>query len=70
MNGSFVVLQIRLDSIRNFLEHVKNEAEAEIRTVFARDEAFEFEELDDFDNALYHPIARQEIAARAVYYEP
>jgi hypothetical protein len=70
MKGSYVVLQIRLDSIRNFLEHVKNEAESEIQTLLARNESGEFqEELDDLDNALYHPIARQEIAARAVYYE-
>jgi hypothetical protein len=70
MNGSYVVLQIRLDAIRNFLEHVKDEAESEIGTVLARNESGEFQEdLDDLDNALFHPIARQEIAARAVYYE-
>src|SRR5438477_2611258 len=69
MKGSYVVLQIRLDAIRNFLERVKNEAESEIQAVLARNESGEFQELDDLDNALFHPIARQEIAARAVYYE-
>lgn len=70
MKGNYVVLQIRLDAIRNFLEHVKDEAEREIGTVLARNESGEFQEdLDDLDNALFHPIARQEIAARAVYYE-
>jgi hypothetical protein len=69
MKGSYVVLQIRLDAIRNFLDHVKNEAESEIQAVLARNESGEFQELDDLDNALHHPIARQEIAARAVYYE-
>lgn len=69
MKGNYVVLQIRLDAIRNFLDHVKNDAENEIRAVLARNESGEFQELDDLDNALHHPIARQEIAARAVYYE-
>ncbi len=69
MNGSYVVLQIRLDAVRNFLQQVKAEAETEIQTVLARFEAGQFDELDDFDNALHNPIARQEIAARAVYYE-
>jgi phosphoribosylaminoimidazole carboxylase (NCAIR synthetase) len=62
MKGSYVVLQIRLDSIRNFLEH-KIEAETEIQAVLARNESGEFHELDEFDNALHHPIMRQEIAA-------
>ena len=69
MKGNYLVLQIRLDAIRNFLDHVKNEAETEIHAVLARNESGEFHELDDFDNALHHPISRQEIAARAVYYE-
>ncbi|MEK6279172.1 MAG: hypothetical protein AABN95_02355 [Acidobacteriota bacterium] len=69
MKGNYVVLQIRLDAIRNFLDHVKNDAENEIRVVLARNESGEFQKLDDLDNALHHPIARQEIAARAVYYE-
>lgn len=69
MKGNYLVLQIRLDAIRNFLDHVKNDAESEIQTVLARNESGEFRELDDLDNALHHPIARQELAARAVYYE-
>ena len=69
MKGSYVVLRIRLEAIQNFLEHVKIEAETEIQAVLARKESGDFQELDDLDNALHHPIARQEIAARAVYYE-
>lgn len=69
MKGSYVVLRIRLEAIQNFLEHIKSEAETEIQSVLATNESGEFQELDDLDNALHHPIARQEIAARAVYYE-
>jgi hypothetical protein len=69
MKGSYVVLQIRLDAVRNFLQKIKAEAETEIQTVLARFEAGQFDELDDFDNGFHNPIARQEIAARAVYYE-
>ena len=69
MKGSYVVLQIEFDAIRNFLEHVNREAMDEIQSVLERNEVGAFEEFDDFDNALYNPVTRQEIAARAVYYE-
>ena len=69
MKGSYVVLRIRLEAIQNFLKHVKHEAETEMQAFLAKNESGEFQELDDLDNALHHPIARQEIAARAVYYE-
>lgn len=64
-----IVLQIRLESIRNFLEHVENETASEIQTALTKYEAGEYQDLDEFDNALYHPISRQDIATRAVYYE-
>jgi hypothetical protein len=69
MKRNHVILQIEIDAIKNFLECVDNEAGVEIRNVFARDESGEFEDVDDFENALYDPLMRQEIAARAVYYE-
>jgi hypothetical protein len=69
MRGSFVILHLELDTIKGFLEHVDDEAGTEIRDVLARNESGEFEDEDDFDNALYSPLTRQEIAARAVYYE-
>lgn len=70
MKGSYVVLQIEFDAIKNFLEHVDREAGVEIQNVMERNDAGEFEEdVDDLENALYGPLMRQEIAARAVYYE-
>lgn len=70
MKGSYVVLQIELDAIRNFLEHVDREAGVEIQNILERNDAGEFQEdLDDLENALYGPVMRQEIAARAVYCE-
>jgi hypothetical protein len=69
LKGSYIVLQIEFDAIRNFLQHVNREAMDEIHSVLERNEAGAFEELDDFDNALFNPTSRQEIAARAVYYE-
>jgi hypothetical protein len=69
VKGSYVILKIEFDAIRNFLEHVNREALNEIETVLERNDASEFEDIDDFDNALYNPVVRQEIAARAIYYE-
>jgi hypothetical protein len=69
MKGNFVILHLQLDTIKGFLEHVDEEASTEIRDVLARHELGEFEDEDEFDNALYSPLTRQEIAARAVYYE-
>lgn len=70
MKGSYVVLQIEFDAIRNFLEHVDREAGVEIQNVLERNDAGEFEEdVDDLENALYGPVMPQEIAARAGYYE-
>lgn len=69
MRGSFVILHLELDTIKGFLEHVDWEAGAEISDVLARNELGEFEDADDFDNALYPPSTRQEMTARAVYYE-
>lgn len=69
MKGNYVILGIELDAIRDFLEHVDREAGAEIQSIFMRNDSGEFEDVDQFENALYGPIMRQEIAARAVYYE-
>jgi len=69
MKGNYVLLGIELDAIREFLQHVDREAGAEIQSVLARNDSGEFEGVDDFENALYGPMMRQEIAARAVYYE-
>lgn len=69
MNGNNILLRIELDAIRDFLEHVDIDAGAEIRDVFARNDQGEYEDIDDFENALFNPLMRQEIAARAVYYE-
>lgn len=42
----------------------------EIRDILERNDADKFEEdVDDLENALYGAVMRQEIAARAVYYE-
>lgn len=69
MKGSYVALHIEFEAIRNFLDHVNRQAMDEIKSVHEQNDAGAFEDCDDFDNALYNPMMRQEIAARAVYYE-
>lgn len=69
MRGNYLLLHIELDAIRNFLKHTDDEAGAEIRSVFGRNDAGEYKDIDDFENALFQPLTRQEISARAVYYE-
>jgi len=69
MNGNYVALQIKLEAIRSFLEHVDREAGDEIIGIDERNDSGEFEDEDDFDNTLFFPVMRQDIAARAVYSE-
>lgn len=69
VEGSYFLLNTRLETIRNFLDHVDGEAGQEIWSAMQRNEAGEFEDVDDYDNALFFPVMRQEIAARAVFYE-
>jgi len=67
--AELISLQIRICDLKDFFDHVVLHCGADIVDVERRREAGEFEELDDYENALYAPFARQEIAARAVYYE-
>ncbi|MBD2162364.1 hypothetical protein H6F46_16870 [Limnothrix sp. FACHB-1083] len=69
VRGSYIILHIRLGAIKNFLEHTDAEAGVEIQSVFEKYHAGEYEDIDDFDNALFYPMERQEMAARTVFYE-
>ena len=69
MTGSYIVLDIELSAIKNFLDHVIQESGMEIDEVVQQYEEGGFSELDDYGNALFNPISRQEIAIRAVLYE-
>lgn len=64
-----ILLEIRLNTIKNFLDHVLQESGTEIEQVFKQYEEGNFAGLDDYDNALFYPLGRQEIAIRAVFYE-
>ena len=69
MGHKHVVLEIQLSALKNFLDHVLEETSVEFSEVETRNEAGEFEELDDYENASFFPSMRQEIASRAIYYE-
>lgn len=64
-----ILLDIRLNIIKNFLDHVLQESVKEIEQVFGKYEEGNFAGLDDYDNALFYPLERQEIAIHAVFYE-
>lgn len=64
-----ILLEIRLSPIKNFLDHVLQESGKEMEQVVRQYEEGKFTGLDDFDNALFYPLERQEIAIRAVFYE-
>ena len=68
MNGH-LLLKSRLDSIKNFLDHVLQESRKEIEQVSRQYEEGNLAGFDDFDNALFYPLERQEIAIRTVFYE-
>jgi hypothetical protein len=66
---SYIVLDIQLSAIKNFLDHVLQESGKEIEQVVRQYEEGNFDELDDYYNALFYSASRQEIAIRAVLYE-
>ena len=64
-----ITLEIRLSTIKHFLDHVLQETGKEIEQVVRQYEEGDFAGLDDYDNALFYPSERQEIAIRTVFYE-
>ena len=64
-----VVLDIHLAAIRGFLDRVLAVVDGEVNQAWSREEAGEFEDEDDFDNALFGPFMTEEIALRAVLHE-
>ena len=64
-----ITLDIRLSTIKNFLDHVLQESGKEMEQVVRQYEEGNFAVLDDYYNALFYPLERQEIAIRAVFYE-
>lgn len=69
MSAKSIVLEIQLGALKNFLDRVLEETSIELSEVYAKNDAGEFDEIDDYENALFFPSMRQEIASRAIYYE-
>lgn len=66
---NLVTIGIQLELLRNFLDCVSAEADRELSSIEERRLAGEFRSLGDYERAIDYPIARVEIAARAVAYE-
>jgi hypothetical protein len=71
MTNANFVLEIKLNGLKNFLEHIDKEANAEIQDLCEKEDAGDFEGkgIGDFGNELFFTSMRKEITARAVYYE-
>ena len=69
MPKSYIILDIELDRIKNFFNHVIEESDREIIEIIRDYENSKIEHFDDYNNALFFPLGRQEIAIRAVLYE-
>lgn len=67
--ANHIILEIRLNAVKNFLGHALQESGMEVEQVVRHYEEGNFDELDDYYNALSYPLGRQEIAIRAVFYE-
>jgi len=65
----YVVLDIELGAIKDFLSKTLEAVDTEMAIICERDEASEFCGLDDLANALFVPMQREAIAIRAVFYE-
>lgn len=66
---SYIIRNIKLETIKNFLDAVLQESGKEMDQVSRQYEEGYFDDIDDYYNALFHPMSRQEIAVRAVLYE-
>jgi hypothetical protein len=66
---NFIYLNLRLRTIEEFFNRVVKEVDAEVSNIHLREEAEEFTELDDFDNALFYSLETEAIAIKAVFYE-
>ncbi|HSE57487.1 MAG TPA: hypothetical protein VLA99_02180 [Nitrospiraceae bacterium] len=66
---NLVTIGIQLKLLKNFLNCVSVEADRELSSIEERRLAGEFQSLGDLEQAVDYPIARIEIAARAIAYE-
>lgn len=69
MRGKYLLLQIKLGFIKNFLDHVIDESGKEYLVLQQKLEEGGFTDFGEWESASDYPFARQEIGARAVYYE-
>lgn len=69
MKGNTIISYMELTSLRDFLAHIVQEAGKAILDIERRNEEGEFDNFHDYEAAFNDPIARQEIAVRAVFYE-
>jgi hypothetical protein len=66
---NLVVLQGQLSLLANFLDRVSTEAGQELEAVDERNADGAFDSLESYQDALDYPLARLDIAARALAYE-
>jgi hypothetical protein len=64
-----IILDIELNALKSFLETIKDASGKEYLNISKRSEAGEFFGFEDEDNALFFPIAWEEIASRAIFSE-
>lgn len=62
-------LQIKVDFLTNYLDHIVKEAIEEIKNIEDRNEVGEFKVYGALENQLDYPFKRIELAARTIYYE-
>jgi hypothetical protein len=67
--GDPITLDIELDFLRDFLDHVLKEAQEEIDKISTEHERGKFKTSDDYENALFFPPERCTLVVRTVYYE-
>lgn len=67
--GSYITLDIELQTIKDFLSKTLEGVDAEVAIICGREETGEYRDLDEFSNALFVPMEREAIAIRAVFCE-
>jgi len=66
--SNLIIIDITLDSLRNFLDHVVAEAGQELQAVEERNQSGAFD-WEAYEAAFDEPLTRLDIASRAVQYE-
>jgi hypothetical protein len=67
--GNYIILGMKIDSLRDFLNHVLEESSREIEQIESKLENGTYFSFHQYEHDIDYPVIRQELAAKLVFYE-